>query len=270
MIEFELLEFAFAADAVHDLDLVVALGDVGDEGEEVQRLPVEAQRVQAPQRERGVADPGVAVVVVPLPTGGLRQRGRAGGRDGSGRGVGEALEGQRAALEEHPPRVIGELAPREPVLPVMGGPDLLLVGLLVAERRRRATPRQGDVAGVPLPEQGAGTGLAALETKPKITGQGELDIGALALRDGLVVTVIGVGPAHVLAPVVQHRLAVDHDLHLAGHAAHRPQEDVLGRVVVRRAPVVAGAGVVVVVPRTRSATRRGPRSSRSASPSWSR
>lgn len=43
VIELDLLQLRLAADPVHDLDLVVPLGDVGDEGEEVQRLPVESQ-----------------------------------------------------------------------------------------------------------------------------------------------------------------------------------------------------------------------------------
>ena len=75
--------------------------------------------------ERGVPDPGVAVVVVALATRGLRQRGGAGRGDRTGRRVGQALQGQRAALQVGPPRVVGELAAGQPVLPVVGGPDLL-------------------------------------------------------------------------------------------------------------------------------------------------
>ena len=54
-----------AIDCVHDLELLLALRGVGHEVEEVARLPVKAERVQAPQREGRVADPGVAVVPVP-------------------------------------------------------------------------------------------------------------------------------------------------------------------------------------------------------------
>ena len=54
-------------DAVHDLEVaLLGLRHVGDEVEEVVRLPVEAERVEAPERERRVADPGVAVVPVAL------------------------------------------------------------------------------------------------------------------------------------------------------------------------------------------------------------
>ena len=68
-----LVQGALAVDPVHDLQLVVTVGDVGDEVEEVVGLPVEAERIQAPQREGGVPDPAVAVVPVALAAGRLRQ-----------------------------------------------------------------------------------------------------------------------------------------------------------------------------------------------------
>jgi hypothetical protein len=73
VVEDVLVERALAVDAVHDLQLGITIGDVGDEVEEVVGLPVEAERVQAPERERRVADPAVAVVPVALAAGGLRQ-----------------------------------------------------------------------------------------------------------------------------------------------------------------------------------------------------
>ena len=138
VVEDALVEVALAVDAVHDLELVVALGDVGDEAEEVVGLPVEAEGVEAPQRERGVADPAVAVVPVALAAGRLGQRRgrrrdeRAGGRER------QALERERAALEVRAPRMVGEVAPGQPVLPVVRGPDQPLVRLVVGVRRRRA------------------------------------------------------------------------------------------------------------------------------------
>ena len=72
-----LLERALAADAVHDLQLVL-LADLGEEVEEVVGLPVEAERVEAPEHERRVAHPGVAVVPVAVAAGRLGQRGRRG------------------------------------------------------------------------------------------------------------------------------------------------------------------------------------------------
>ena len=60
------------ADAVHHLQgtvfIAVRAGHLGDEREEVVRLPVQAQRVQTPQRERRIAHPRVAVVPIPLAT----------------------------------------------------------------------------------------------------------------------------------------------------------------------------------------------------------
>ena len=101
----------FAVDAVHDLQVILG-GDVADEGKEVVGFPVQAEGVQGPERERGIAHPRVPVVPVPLSPGRLGQR-RGGRRDqGSSRCVGEALQRQRAALQRLPPRVVGELARR--------------------------------------------------------------------------------------------------------------------------------------------------------------
>ena len=110
---------SLAADPVHDLKLaLVALHHVGDEVEEVVRLLVEAERVERPEHEGGVADPAVAIVPVAVAAGRLGQRG--GGRgDHRARGrVGQALERQRAALEVGAPGVVREAAVLEPLLPV--------------------------------------------------------------------------------------------------------------------------------------------------------
>ena len=225
------------------------LGDVGDEREEVDRLPVEAEGVHPPQGERGVPDPGEAVVVVAVAARRLRKRGTAGRHDGARRGVGEPLESQRTALQVAAPRVVGEPAAGQPVLPVVGRPHLLLVCVGVAGGRDGATPRQGDEPDVALLEQGAGAGLPALETQPHVGGEGQRDVAALGARPGLVVALTGVLPADVRASVVEHRLAVHDGLHLAGHAADGAQQDVLGLVVVGGAAVGERA-VVLVVPRT--------------------
>ena len=69
---------ALATDAIHHLQrmafTVVRAGHVGDEREEIVGLAVQAQRVQAPQRERRVANPRVAVVPVAFALRGFRQR----------------------------------------------------------------------------------------------------------------------------------------------------------------------------------------------------
>ena len=73
VVERRLAELALAADAVHDLEVGRVLSDVGDEVEEVVRLAREAERVEAPEHEGGVPDPGVAVVPVALAARRLRQ-----------------------------------------------------------------------------------------------------------------------------------------------------------------------------------------------------
>ena len=75
--ELGLVQVALAADPVHDLQRAVLVAlEVGDVLHEVVGLPVEAERVQPPQRERRVAHPAVAVVPVALAARRLGQRGR--------------------------------------------------------------------------------------------------------------------------------------------------------------------------------------------------
>lgn len=96
VVEFLLLEGAFATDPVHHLQRVVLgighAGHVGDEREEVVRLTVETERVETPQRERRVAHPCVAVVPVAFATRDFRERSGGGREQGTGRGVGETLQ----------------------------------------------------------------------------------------------------------------------------------------------------------------------------------
>jgi hypothetical protein len=56
----------FAADPIHDLQLVGLLGHVCHEVEEVIGLPVEPQGIEAPKRKRRITNPAVAVVPVSL------------------------------------------------------------------------------------------------------------------------------------------------------------------------------------------------------------
>ena len=117
VVEGLLLELALALDAVHHLDVVALLGDVLHEVEVVVGLPVEAERVQAPEHERGVAHPRVAVVPVALAAGRLGQRRRRRRDHRAGRRVGQPLQRQRAALQVRAPRVVGERAVRQPLVP---------------------------------------------------------------------------------------------------------------------------------------------------------
>ncbi len=236
-------------DPVHDLQVARGrLGHVGDEVEEVVRLPVEAERVQAPERERRVADPREAVVPVALPAGRLGQRRGRCGDDRAGRRVGQALERERRALQVRAPRVVGELAAVEPVLPVVRGPDQALVGLLVGPRRRVLAPGQGGEHRLALLHHVPRGGARALDAEVEIRHEPQLQVDVLRLRQELVVVLAAVLPGRALAPVVERGLARQPDLHLAVDAADHAQQDMVGVVVGRRAAVRAGA-VVLVVPR---------------------
>ena len=249
VVERLLVEVAAAVGPVHDLQLVVALGDVGDEPEEVVGLPVEPERVQRPEREhrsRGSRCSGSPSSA---------RRPGVSGSDGGGRGqerargrVGQALQRERAALQVRAPRVVREPATGQPVLPVVGGPGEPGVGLLVVRRRVVLGPREGAEAEVALLEQRAGHRLAALEPDAHVAGEGELQPGVAGLGPALVVGGAGVVPARGLPAVVEHRLALELDLHLAVHAAHRAQQDVVG-VVVGGGPLVGVGQLVLVVPR---------------------
>ena len=150
---------------------VRVLGDVVHEAEEVVGLPVEAQRVQAPQREGGVAHPRVAVVPVTFAARGFRQRGGRGRHQGAGRRVGQALERERAALQVAAPRMVGELADGDPLPPTLGGLPHLRRGLVPRFRCRQLRPRQRDVHLVALHHAGAGARLAALEAEAQVGGE---------------------------------------------------------------------------------------------------
>ena len=258
-------QVTLAPDAVHDLQVVVTLGEVGDEREEVDRLPVEAQGVHPPQRERRVADPAESVVVVAVAARRLGQRRRAGCHHGTGRGVGQTREGEGAALEVAAPGVVRELAARQPVLPVMCGPHQLLVRLLVRRGSRAPAPRQRHEPGVALLEHGARTGLATFEPEEHVGGQGQRDARVRRRGPALVVAVAGVLPLDRGSAVVEDRLAVHDRLHLARDAADRSEQDVLGLVVGRRPPVGhRTVGAVMPgpdqqdVPDDHPATRRAP------------
>jgi len=74
--------------------------------------------------------------------------------------------------------VIGELAAGQPVLPVMGGPDLAFVRLGEVHGWWRGPPTERDVAHIAFLQQGPGSRPAALEAEPQIGGQGQFQVGA--------------------------------------------------------------------------------------------
>ncbi len=134
-----LREVAAPVDPVHDLQRAVLVGlDVGDELHELVGLPVEVQPMQRPQRERGVAHPGIAVVPVALAARRLRQGGREGGDGGAGRHVGQALDRQRGAQDRLPPALVGDPRPPDPRPPEVRGRVEPRDGIGGVGRRREA------------------------------------------------------------------------------------------------------------------------------------
>ena len=243
-----LVELAAAVDAVDDLQVApVTFDQVAQEGEVVAGLPLEAERVQAPQRERRVAHPGVPVVPVALAARRLGQRGGRGRGDRAGGRERQALEGERAAGQVAAPAVIGETTAGQPVLPVVRGPHQPPVGIGVV-LRDAAAPGQGAEAGLALLEQRPAPGAGAFQAEADVRGQGEGQVKALRLDDRLGVAALGVPPPGVLAPVVEGGHAVHGELRLAVHAAHRAQQHVLG-VVVGGRPDVRAALRMVMLPR---------------------
>ena len=220
-------QLAFPAYGVHHLQrmpfAVVGARHVGDEGEEVVGFAVEPQCVQAPQRERRVTHPRVAVVPVAFTLRRFGQRGGAGRQQCARRRIGEALQRQRAALQVGAPRVVREVADVDPLPPRFAGLPHLVGSLFVGLRRRMLGPRQRDEGVVAFLEAGAGAGLTALEPDPQVGRQAQRRVGVRILpgpRDRLAVGVGRVLPGRIDPGVVERRLAVHHQFHRAAHTAH--------------------------------------------------
>ncbi len=195
VIERDLGDLILTADAVEDLQLGVALGQVGDEVEVVVGLPVEAQAEQTPERERRVADPAEAVVVVAHASWRLGQRRGRRGHECAGRREGQPLEREGTALEVAAPRMIREAAPRQPVLPVVGRPDEPLVGLLERVGRFVLGPREGAEVLIALADERASAGPSALEAEIEVGRQPQMEIDPRRRRLALVVAPVRVLPA---------------------------------------------------------------------------
>ena len=120
-IQFEFLQAPFAGQAVHDVELRRRAGDSPQEPV----LPglgfVEiASLNQGVKRERGVADPTVAVVPVPHAADFFRKRCRRCRQDAARRRVGQGLQGNQRAHDRFAPRsLVGALG--RPFLPPLVG-----------------------------------------------------------------------------------------------------------------------------------------------------
>ena len=246
VVEGELVQLATAVDAVDDLERPVrVVGDarlaaVAEPADKRTHLVGEADPEEPVERERGVADPGVAVVPVPVPADVLGQAGRRRGDDGAGGLEGQQLEQERAPADGlAPPPGVG--AAVEPVPPVVGGlaeqvelgvaRERLLqrpVGVEVAELERHpVAARQVEVA-----HDGRAVGVGAVDLQRADGRQAQLHRpavrpAALGREHGpLVAQLDGVrAPA-----VVEGRRHADRDLDLATEDAHVADQPVVAGV----------------------------------------
>ena len=196
----------------------------------------------ARQHERGVADPGVAVVPVALAARRLGERRRGRGHDRPGRRVAEPLECERAALDVGPEGVVGERGHAHPLAPeVLGLREL--AERLVDGVRSVAAPRERDERGLTVFERGPAVAAGTEDPERERALHRELD--TLVGDDELVVALAVVAPSAGGARVVEHGDAVGDDLDPAAEARRDPQQRPLrGRVAGYPADV--GAAVADV------------------------
>ena len=266
-----LVEILLAAHPVHDLQRAVLVAlEVGDVLDEVVGLPVQAERVQPPQREGRVAHPAEAVVPVAFAAGRLRQRGRRRGDERPRRHEREPLQRERRALQVVAPRMVGVVAVGEPVAPEMGRavqvPLRLLGGVRPAEP---LGPRQRAEAALAFLHRVTPVHAVALDAEPDVAEHAERDallprgVHRRRARGGPVAVLprpgraVGVDRADTLRArldhrpaggrraVVEHRLADDLDLHHPLDAFHDAHQHVVRVVVGRRAGVARAVRVVV-------------------------
>ena len=236
-------EVTAPVDPVHDLQGAVVVGlEVGDELHELVGLPVEPQEVQRLQGEGRVPHPGVAVVPVALATRRLGQR-RGQRRDRrAGRHVGQALDGQRRALDRLAPAVVGQPGSAQPGAPVAGGGVQPPVGLLdVLHRGQVLRPGQRAVHLVAFVQHVPGPDPVSLDAEREVGLQADR-----LLRPGGVGRVPAVAdqrPLRRRTAVVERRLADQLDLDGSFQAADGAHQHVVG-VVVGRRPGVRGDRVL--------------------------
>ena len=261
-------EFPLTADPVHDLQVGVGLGEVGEEVEEVVRLRVETQRVQAPEHERRITQPRVAVVVVTVSAGRLRQRRGRRRQQGPGGRVDQPLERQRGPLQVLAPRVVGEVAPADPPMPEVSGAGQPLMGLGEGHGRGAVSPRQRAEDLLPGLQPVPGDRPRALEPQVQVSSQPDPRLAAARPGLCLAVTVPGIAPLTALAAVVEGWLAFHDEVDRPVQAAHRAQQHPFGPVVNGLPPVRARPGRRVP-PTGRPAARPGRQPSPPGWPRWS-
>jgi hypothetical protein len=161
--------------------------------------------------------------------------------------------------------MVGEVAPADPLMPVVPGPGKSLMGLGVALRRGRVTPRQGAVHLITSAQAPPRYRERTLD--PQVQVRCELNLG-LAVKHRLHLTVAAshVPPGAASPTVLMRRLALQDEVNGAAQAPDRAEQDVLGAVVGWR-PLVQGRSARLVPPWAheqhiaddRPARRRAPR-----------
>ena len=223
MAERLLLEVGAAVDPVQHLqraaDALAAVSEaVGQPVPERARLLDEPEPEQREHRERGVADPCVAVVPVPLAADDLRQARRRRGDEGAGRPVGQELQRQRRTHHHLAPPPAVRRA-REPATPVVDRPGEEVAPVLLGARvRRRALlehERRALARGERELSADAELGLLERDSARQRKRQARrrkncAPLDQLALRP--------------LAAVVEARLDLDAEADLAPHAEHAPDQ----------------------------------------------
>ena len=205
VVESRLREVAPPVDPVHDLQpAVVVRLHVGDELHELVGLPVEVQVVERLERERRVADPGVAVVPVPLASRGLGKRGGECRHRRSGRHVRQPLDRQGRALDRVAPAMVGDARPVQPGPPEAGRRREALLRLVRVDGYRKLLgPREGAVGALALLEDVPCPHPAALDPEREV--RLEADRLPRARRVRRVPAAVDQRPRRRLAAVAEDR-----------------------------------------------------------------
>ena len=246
---------ALTPNAIHHLKFMalfgVRAGHIDDEREEIVGLAIEAQCVQAPQRERRIADPRVAVIPVTFALRGFRQRRGARRQERPGRRVRQPLQRQRTALQVRPPRVIREVADVDPLPPAFAGRPHLVDGLIVRLGRGMLRKAQCDKDVVALFQPRAGPRLAALKPDAQVRGQPQSRVRVRVMvgpSNGFPIAAGRVLPVRAGPVVIERRFAIHHQLDGAADAAHGSQDCVFG-VPVHRYPTMCPRPRLDIAPR---------------------
>src|SRR4051812_15570917 len=143
--------------------------------------------------------------------------------------------------------MVGEAAALEPATPEVDGALQALLALLRRARRdRRWPPAQGAVADLAGLHPVAGAGIRLIHSDRKVAGEDQVDV--LVADLGVRSVIAAAAPRQPRGSVVEGRLADHLDVDLALEALDLADQDVLGLVIRRRAPVRLEVVVLAPVP----------------------